>query len=162
MAVRLGGGTGARWAGARRERLRAAPRVPGVQSAFLPPHGTIQKLGADCAPPFHRRWQPTYYFTDWSEPGPGGIRWHSTTALVARGDAGAVAVAFMGSADMRHAITNVQIMETHEKRGGGKTARGMRGAFERVEVVVSRGWTKGGGKTIPCFVVSKTRVADDG
>ena len=57
----------------------------------------------------------------------GGIRWHSTTALVARGDAGAVAVAFMGSADMRHAITNVQIMETHEKRGGGKTARRARG-----------------------------------
>ena len=93
---------------------------------------------------------------------PGGIRWHSTTALVARGDAGAVAVAFMGSADMRHAITNVQIMETHEKRGGGKTARGMRGAFERCEVVVLRGWTKGGGKTIPSFVVSKTRVAGDG
>jgi hypothetical protein len=122
----------ARWAKCAARAARAAPRVPGVQSAFLPPHGTIQKLGADCAPPFHRRWQPTYYFTDWSEPGPGGIRWHSTTALVARGDAGAVAVAFMGSADMRHAITNVQIMETHEKRGGGKTARGMRGAFERV------------------------------
>jgi len=122
----------ARWARCAARAARAAPRMPGVQGAFLPPSGTIQKLGADCAPPFHRRWQPLYYFTDWSEPGPGGIRWHSTTALVARGDAGAVAVAFMGSSDMRHAITNVQIMETHEKRGHGKTARGMRGAFERV------------------------------
>ena len=162
VAVRLGGGTSAVGEGAARA-ARAAPRVPGVQSAFLPPHGTIQKLGADCAPPFHRRWQPTYYFTDWSEPGPGGIRWHSTTALVARGDAGAVAVAFMGSADMRHAITNVQIMETHEKRGGGKTARGMRGAFERVRGGSITRLDEGRRKDDPVFrAVSKTRVADDG
>ena len=43
----------ARWAKCAARAARAAPRVPGVQSAFLPPHGTIQKLGADCAPPPH-------------------------------------------------------------------------------------------------------------
>ena len=116
---------------ARRERREPLLESLGSNPLSCHPMARSKNLGRTVPRRSTGRWQPTLFY-GLVRTGPWGIRWHSTTALVARGDAGAVAVAFMGSADMRHAITNVQIMETHEKRGGGKTARGMRGAFERV------------------------------
>jgi hypothetical protein len=81
-------------------------------------------------PPFTRRVELAYLFRDWFEPGPYRTRWHATVGLLARTDDGGLAFTFMGSADARHAVTNLQLLQDHD--GEGRTARGMRGAFERV------------------------------
>jgi pimeloyl-ACP methyl ester carboxylesterase len=73
-----------------------------------------------------------YLFRDWYEPGPARTKWHATVAIVGRTDDGGFAAAFMGSADARHAVTNLQLLERERGAGSGRTLRGMRRAFDDV------------------------------
>ena len=125
-----------RWVECVARRARRTPHPAGVMLGFpalrdgssyrdgrLPSRG----VEAACAKPFERRWSLAYFFGEWYEPGPAKTKWHATTCLVARGSDGAVAVAFMGSSDARHAVTNLQLLQDHGARGEGRTLRGAQG-----------------------------------
>ena len=132
----------ARWARCVLRRGALAPRPPGGHPSArvlrVPDETTRTRVPEACPGVFERRWTVEYLFRDWYEPGPAKTRWHATTALVAKSPSGAVAVAFMGSSDARHAVTNLQLLANHGD-DEGRTLRGMRNAFERVsEGVVLR------------------------
>ena len=115
---------------ARHARDRAAPPGAHPSAKVLRPRSPAAGR-APCPAPATRRWALEYVFRDWHEPGPARTKWHATTALVASSPEGHVAVAFAGSADARHAVTNLQLLARHGD-GEGRTLIGMRGAFERV------------------------------
>lgn len=106
------------------------------RSHWQPPGGRWPRLSnytttspARCSAPGHRVWRLSRWFYGWYESGPASTRWHSTNALVAASD-GALAIAFRGSTDVRHAITNIQLLTRDEE--GLRSLHGMRRAFERV------------------------------
>lgn len=117
----------AKWASCIWSSSRSQPQPPGGRWPRLSNYTTT--LPARCSAPGHRVWRLSRWFYGWYESGPASTRWHSTNALVAASD-GALAIAFRGSTDMRHAVTNVQVLTRDEE--GLRSLHGMRRAFERV------------------------------
>lgn len=117
---------GGRWA-----RCVWEYRPPAPPGGRLPrPANYTQSRRSGCVRPGHRRWRSRQFFYGWYESGPASTRWHSTCVLVALAE-GFVALAFRGSTDARHAITNVQPLTRDDE--GLRSLHGMRRAFERVD-----------------------------
>lgn len=115
-----------RWATCVADAASQTPLPPGGRYPRMTNRTTVR---ARCDRYAHRKWELKWWLHGWFESGPAATRWHSTNALVAaRPDA--VAVAFRGSTDVRHAVTNIQPLTQDSE---GKTLHGMRRAFERVD-----------------------------
>ncbi|KAJ8612256.1 hypothetical protein CTAYLR_002900 [Chrysophaeum taylorii] len=123
---------GSRWSRCAWRATRRVVQPPGSRWPRLVNYTRGGGGGAKhCDAPGHRVWRLAWWLHSWYENGPASTRWHSTNALVATnpGD-GTIAVAFRGSTDARHAVTNVQPLTRDEE---GRTLHGMRRAFERVD-----------------------------
>lgn len=117
------------WRRIERERARNTPpggRWPRMLDAayFFPP-----RKRHSCSLPGHRVWTMSQWLHGWYEKGPVSTRWHSTNVLVAVSQ-NTVAIAFRGSTDARHAVTNIQPLTRDDE--GLRTLHGMRNAFSRV------------------------------